>query len=262
MGIKYGMPSLIEYQNLEDNIKLCHKLGLDFVEINMSMLYCLPEYNEIDKIVQLKEKYKIDFTMHFPEDIDFGTFHKEIQDANIALFKRYVAYGKQLGVRLINIHLNEGVKVTLPQKKVYAYEKNKDEYLTHLKDSLEKIVKIASENDIVVCIENVETPEYILEVFIELSKIEKLYFTYDVGHDAKANYNVENIYKKLDNKVKHMHLHDYDHHTDHQILFKGIINLHDRLNFAKKNNMSVVIEVKTVDSLIKSMENLIMRSLI
>ncbi|GAU78484.1 hypothetical protein [Fusibacter sp. 3D3] len=33
-----GMPTLIELDTLEDNVKLCKSLGLDFVEINMNQL--------------------------------------------------------------------------------------------------------------------------------------------------------------------------------------------------------------------------------
>ena len=36
----FGMPVLIENKNVQDNIALCRKLGLDFLELNMN----LPEY--------------------------------------------------------------------------------------------------------------------------------------------------------------------------------------------------------------------------
>lgn len=43
--ISYGMPTLIENKTLDDNIALCRKLGLSFIELNMNF----PEY-QIDKI--------------------------------------------------------------------------------------------------------------------------------------------------------------------------------------------------------------------
>lgn len=38
--MQFGMPTLIENRTLEDNIRLCKKLGLQFLELNMNF----PEY--------------------------------------------------------------------------------------------------------------------------------------------------------------------------------------------------------------------------
>ncbi|QVK17834.1 sugar phosphate isomerase/epimerase [Mycoplasmatota bacterium] len=261
MKLKYGMPSLVEFNSIEENVLFCKKLQLDFVELNMNMFYCLPENNNIKKINLLRDKYQIDFTMHFPEEIDFGTFYEEVQDANIALFQRYVEYGAKIGVETINVHLLPGVRITLPDKIVWSYEKNIDKYITNLTEAFKKLIAIAKPYHIKVCIENTRVPSFLENVFLKLKNIEDLYFTYDIGHDAKSNYNVEPIYQKLGEKVKHMHLHDYDKVTDHQVLFKGIINLYDKLEFAKRNQMRVVIEVKTTEALKKSVENLLIRHL-
>ncbi len=262
MGLRYGMPSLIEYNSIEENMILCKQLHLDFIELNMNMFYCLPENNDIEHLKQLKLKYDLRFTMHFPEEIDFGCYYREISEANIALFKRFANYGNQIGVEKINIHLQPGTLVTLPDKKVWSYEKYVNQYVIRLKQALKQLIKIAENYHIQICIENASVPPYLVPVFLKIADIDGLCFTYDIGHDAKANFNVEQLYKELDTKVKHMHLHDYDLKTDHQVLFKGIINLYDRLSFAKKNEMTVVIEIKSIESLMKSVENLKMRSLI
>jgi len=261
MRLSYGMPSLIECQSIEENLLLCQKLNLDFVEINMNMLYCLPEYNDTDQLRAIKDQYHLYFTMHFPEEIDFGTFYKEIQVANIALFKRYVEYGAKIGVKKINIHLLPGVYITLPDKIVWTYEKFIERYLQNLKSSFEELILIASPYHIQVCVENTMVPEYLKEVFLKLKLIENLFYTYDVGHDAKANYEIEPIYHNLGEKVTHMHLHDYDQVTDHQVLFDGVINITEKLEYANQNQMSVVIEIKTIKALSKSVENLISRHL-
>ena len=36
--LEFGMPTLIENKTLEDNIALCKKMGLSFVELNMNFL--------------------------------------------------------------------------------------------------------------------------------------------------------------------------------------------------------------------------------
>ena len=38
--VLYGMPTLIECDSLDETIKLCNELKLDFIEINMN----LPQY--------------------------------------------------------------------------------------------------------------------------------------------------------------------------------------------------------------------------
>lgn len=35
--MQFGMPTLIENRNLEENAELCSELGLDFLELNMNM---------------------------------------------------------------------------------------------------------------------------------------------------------------------------------------------------------------------------------
>lgn len=53
-----------------------------------------------------------------------------------------------------------------------------------------------------------------------------------------------------------MHLHDYNGKSDHQILFSGEVDIKEMLSFANNYNLNVVIEVKTIDSLRKSINKL------
>ena len=43
--LQFGMPTLIENHSLEENIALCQRLGLNFIELNMNF----PEY-QLDKL--------------------------------------------------------------------------------------------------------------------------------------------------------------------------------------------------------------------
>jgi hypothetical protein len=56
-----------------------------------------------------------------------------------------------------------------------------------------------------------------------------------------------------------MHLHDYHGRTDHQVLFTGEIDIIGMVVFAQAHGMSVVLETKTIDSLVQSMERLTKR---
>ncbi|KQX68022.1 hypothetical protein [Paenibacillus sp. Root444D2] len=60
--MKLGMPTLIEFKTLEQNVDLCKELGLDFIELNMNLPICLPENLSYQEIRQMKNEYGIEFT--------------------------------------------------------------------------------------------------------------------------------------------------------------------------------------------------------
>ena len=254
MSYKFGMPTLIGGSNIVDNVLLCKKLGLDFVELNMNLPYCMNIPAE--EMVKLKERHDVDFTLHFPEDIDFGYFYEDVRQAYIGLFKNIAIWANKFGVEKINLHLNPGVYFTLPEEKVFVYERYKDIFMEKFIDSMTRIVDIANPLGIKVCVENMKTYGFMEETFKRMISIENLYFTWDVGHDAMSNYIMEKIYLENPQKVSHMHLHDYNGISDHQIISEGIIPIKERINFAKENNVSVVIETKTEKALRQSVKKL------
>lgn len=66
----FGMPTLIEIPDLEQSAALCRRLGLKFMEINMSFPQYQPECLDADRLLELKEKYGIYFTVHIDESLD------------------------------------------------------------------------------------------------------------------------------------------------------------------------------------------------
>ncbi|MDD2481093.1 MAG: TIM barrel protein [Lutispora sp.] len=254
MSYKLGMPTLIEKSNIFDNVLLCKELGLDFVELNLNLPYCMDI--PAQEMLKLKEIYDIDFTIHFHEDVDFGYFYEEIRQANINLFRNIAIWANKFGVEKINIHLNPGVYFTLPEEKIFVYEKYKEIFMEKFIDSMDRIVDIANPLGIKVCVENMKVYEFMKETFIKLIGIDNLYFTWDVGHDAMSDYIMEKIYLENPHKVNHMHMHDYNGISDHQIISEGIIPIKERINFAKENNVSVVIETKTEKALRQSVKKL------
>lgn len=66
----FGMPTLIEILDLEQSAALCRRLGLKFMEINMSFPQYQPECLDADRLLELKEKYGIYFTVHIDESLD------------------------------------------------------------------------------------------------------------------------------------------------------------------------------------------------
>ena len=41
--MQWGMPTLVEFGGIEENIDLCRRLGLDFIELNMNLPMFQPD---------------------------------------------------------------------------------------------------------------------------------------------------------------------------------------------------------------------------
>ena len=56
------MPSLIECAGIEENIRLCRKFGLDFIELNMN----LPMFrsDELSRAIDYAQKHGVGITLH------------------------------------------------------------------------------------------------------------------------------------------------------------------------------------------------------
>ncbi|HCC07800.1 MAG TPA: hypothetical protein DEP72_06560 [Clostridiales bacterium] len=256
MSYYFGMPSLVEFSSIEENVELCSELGLNFVELNMDLPYCLPEANNVDRLNELRSKHNVNFTMHFPEEIDFATFMPTIRRANITLFEEICDFGKQIGVSKVNIHISKGVHFTLPDKKIKIYEVYKDRFIINLCSAIKELTVIAKQANIKLCVENTSMPSYIKEAFENIVTIDDVYFTWDIGHDAKDKYSAREFYNRHTDKIAHMHMHDVDEDKDHRTLFSGSVDIKEKLGFVKENNISTVIEIKTANDLRESVERL------
>ena len=84
--ISYGMPQLIELNQIEENVQLCSQLGLDFIELNCNLPFCQPETMNVQYLNLLKSQYTIPFTLHLPETIlDLGHFNWHVREAHLMI---------------------------------------------------------------------------------------------------------------------------------------------------------------------------------
>ena len=80
-------------------------------------------------------------------------------------------------------------------------------------------------------------------------------FCYDIGHNViYNNYLYESWRKKLNLFVRHMHMHNVYNKKDHQELSRGELYIPDFIEYAQKDNIDIVIEVKDLLNLKKSVE--------
>lgn len=254
--IKMGMPTLIELNSMEENIKLCRQLGLDFIELNMN----LPEYQskkiDCDHVRSLVVSNDIFFTIHLPEEFDIANFSDVLRNSYKKIFMETVKVAKQLMVPVINMHMNPGVYFTLPSEKIYLYDKYKERYLHQIKVFINYARKLLQGSSIKLSIENtgILGLKFVQEGLELLLKEDFVELTWDVGHDYTASHVDYPFYEKYRHKVRHMHLHDGTDRENHLDLGKGTIDLISNLEFAQNNCRTCVIEVKTVEGLVESVE--------
>jgi sugar phosphate isomerase/epimerase len=86
----------------------------------------------------------------------------------------------------------------------------------------------------------------------DLCMMEGFYLTWDVGHDARTGYEEGKVLMRHVDRIRHMHLHDYNGVSDHQVPGTGVIDIMAMLSFAMKNHCSVLVETKTEGSLEES----------
>lgn len=251
--MKLGMSTLVEFNSLEENLELCNKLGLDFIELNMDLPYCLPDNNI--KWEKIKKKYNMDFSVHLSEKLEVGEINEDIRKKQIEIIKNAINYYNiEANIKKYNLHLDKGVYFNLPDRKVYIFEKYQERYNNAIKKSFADLSKFALENNIEIYFENIRITDFISNSFKILKEYSNLYYTLDVGHSAKDNYNADKLFMTSPNLIKHMHIHDFDGNKDHLELGKGLIDIKKYMKFCKKNDIYAVIEVKRQQELINSIE--------
>lgn len=270
--MQYGMPTLIENRTLQDNINLCKSLGLQFIELNMNF----PEY-QIDKLEQTEalvsavEKAGIYYTIHLDENLNIADFNPLVTEAYLETVRRSIeaakrllplrdSYGDRTQPLTLNMHMNHGIFITLPDRKVQMYDRDFDTYM----GSFEKFRSLCEEwigdSDVMIVVENTDGfREYEKKVIEYLLESQVFGLTWDIGHSkATGEKDVPFITEHKDNLV-HFHIHDGTENPakNHLALGDGEIDLISRLELAEERNARCVLETKTIDALKASVDWLI-----
>lgn len=262
--MKIGIPALVEFTELNQLTDLCKELNLDFIELNMNMPYNFIENIKPLKLRKTTQDTGIEFTMHMPDDADLGTFYKSVREGYIKLFSDTLDWAHEAGVKLLNIHIIEGAKMTLPDKKVYIYDQYSDEYLKNFIDSIEILSEKAKKHDVIIAIENSNNfgKKYIQNVLDKATTYPNIKLTWDTGHDGVSGLIDREYLMRNSEHISHMHFHDCKGKSDHQIPFEGDLNIENLISFAKEKNIRMLIEVKTVEALKRSVQILREKNLI
>jgi sugar phosphate isomerase/epimerase len=254
VNLDMGMPALIEFSSVEENALLCQELGLRFVELNMNMPYCFPQNLPSQKVRRLASELGLHFTMHMPDDFDLGSLHTSVRQGTLERSLEALDWAIDAELRLLNFHINPGIYFTLPKYRVWIFDKFYEQFRDNLVGSFSLLLDKANAHGVKLSVENVcnfDLP-FIERVLDELVELKGFHLTWDVGHDAKTGNRERPVLMKHEDHLAHMHLHDYDGRTDHQVLFTGQIDIIGMVLFAQSHHMSVVLETKTIDSLVQS----------
>ena len=244
------MPILVEFHSLSENIDLCKKLNLDFIELNLDIPYCF-----IDRLDTNSLKNN-NFTIHLSEKFDVGELNNSLRNFYLNEIEKIISFGIKYNIFKYNLHLDPGIHFSLPDKKIFIYEEYIDDYLRAYEDSCNILSKIANKYNATILFENVKVESYTLKVIDLIAKYDNLFFTLDLGHNIRYGNLAKEKFMQYSDKIKHIHLHDFNGSKDHQELFTGLLNVKEELNFCKQHNLDVLIEVKRKEELINSVNKL------
>lgn len=250
------MPTLIECGNIENNLVLCKKLGLDFIEINMN----LPQF-QIERIgpvyyKELQQEYGIFFTLHLPEELNIADFNVRVRNAYLETVRESLEKAKAIGIPLLNMHMVPGVHFKLPEQKIYLFEKYYEDYIRSVRKFAEEMAELTGADGPAICIENtgLYDQRYICNAVDEIMKYKRFALTWDVGHDHSSACKDRAYILQREKYVKHVHLHDAIGEACHLPIGTGEINIEEKLGFVRKNRCSCVVETKNIEGLEKSVE--------
>lgn len=267
--MQFGMPTLIENRTLEDNILLCRRLGLSFIELNMNF----PEYQtetlaKTDDLMRAAERAGIYYTIHLDENLNIADFNRLVSKAYLETVRCSVAaarkltalcgrYGEGTQPLILNMHMNHGIYITLPDRKVRMYERDFDVYRKAYAAFRALCEEWIGDSPVRIAVENTDGfhgyEKKIIEYLLE-SPVFGL--TWDIGHSKATGETDVPFITAHQERLIHFHIHDGTENPprNHLALGDGEIDLAQRLRLARSRGARCVLETKTVAALEKSVK--------
>jgi sugar phosphate isomerase/epimerase len=245
------MPALIEMPGLHDLVDLCQELELSFIELNMNLPENCPEELDPLEVLDASKRFGIEFTMHSPDELDLGSLHPTVREGHLDTMREALGWSAQAGIKVLNMHIGTGIYFTLPEQRVWIYERYEDRFISNLWAAYLDLLPLARASGVELCTENVVNFDipFMARAIDELCCLPDFYLTWDVGHDARSGFRERETLLRHESRIRHMHLHDYNGKSDHQVPGTGLLDIPGLLDFGRKKDIRVLVETKTPESL-------------
>ena len=265
--IQFGMPTLIENRTLQENIALCSRLGLRFIELNMNFPeYQIGELEQADRLLDAADAAGIYYTVHLDENLNIADFNPLVTDAYLETVRRTLAVAKKLlplrdrhgdpaQPLTVNMHMHHGIFITLPDRKVRMYDRDKGRYLDACRRFRDLCGEWIGGAPVMIAVENTDGfrsyEEEAVGLFLESPCFG---LTWDIGHSKAVGEKDVPFIRAHEDRLVHFHIHDGTEQPprNHLALGDGEIDLRARLALAAARRCRCVLETKTVEALERS----------
>lgn len=248
----FGMPFLLETPDISAAAQLCHELGLQFLELNMSFPTCLAENLDVQELYRLKNQLGIYFTLHLEEDCNPFAFNSSVRRAWQSSIRNSLRLAQAIGAPIVNMHLVKCITITLPGRKEPLAERYAEEYTRAVLELRQLAEEELAGSGTRLTIENTDGfPPYQQRAIEMLLESPVFGLTLDIGH-SHAIGDADIPFYQCKDRLIHMHVHDARGTSNHLALGDGDIDLHQRLAWAKASGARAVLETKTVAALRQS----------
>ena len=249
--LSFGMPALIELDTVEQTVALCARVGLDFVELNTNFPQQQVYLMDPEKMRKLAEAYRIFYTLHLNDEMPVADFNPVVAEGYRKAVLETIEFAKQVGIKVLNMHISDGAHYTTPQGIVYFYEAYREEYLRGMRQFRDVCEEAIGNSGIRICMENSKAYfDFQKEALDLLLESPVFALTLDVGHNHCAGYADEEWIRQRSARLQHMHLHDAKgSKQDHQPLGQGDVDVSAYLELAQQTGCTVLLEVKTLEGL-------------
>ncbi len=262
--MQFGMPTLIENRTLLDNVALCRRLGLRFIELNMNF----PEYQvdrleQTDALMAAAVAAGIYYTIHLDENLNIADFNPLVSEAYLETVRRTILaakallplkdrFGDSAQPLTVNMHMHHGIYITLPDRKVQMYDRDFDTYMKAFAAFRSRCEEWIGDSDIKIVIENTDGFRPYEKKAIEyLLESPCFGLTWDIGHSKAIHEQDVPFLLAHEDRLSHFHIHDGSETPprNHLALGDGKIDLPARLRLAQSRNARCVLETKTIAAL-------------
>lgn len=254
--LKFGMPSMIELDTVEQSAALCGNLGLAFVELNTNFPKHQPHLLSAERLNRLAAEHGIFYTIHLNDELNVAEFNPHVAEGYRRSVMETIEFAKKIGAPVLNMHLSNGAYYTMPDRRIHFYEAYREEYLEGMRDFRDACQQAIGNSGIRICVENTGGYQPFHMAALDCLLQSPVFgLTLDIGHSCCADFVDEPWILSHKERLMHMHMHDVkDGKKDHLTLGDGELDLETYHRLAADCKCTVVVEVKTISGLRQSVE--------